>query len=703
MNIELNGVVYSKSEIQSGVNKYIAYLEGLSEGLYGASEGEVALLELAENKSIEDVINKLQNLQNVSDIANFDFNASGTSDSNDVELLKSIIAKSAEQQSELQIIDKGASKEFITSGGYKIVTNGNAQDVKFYYPNGSLMTHIHGDPHVDEYNEQGQKTGGWHYADDSTFILPDGTEIVMNSQTWGGNQNIMVNRGIYVKDGDKVAAFGLEFGEGRNNSASDVEEGATSSLRFLNVDASQWDASVADLNISGKRNGVFASINGQWARRATDGNFYDLNSEAWGDYVARQGNELLTNGEAVKVNREQLIAALDGRDVLTYQIIIDLDLGDFETEVVNEFLENKSKFNNRLIQQLGLLNDFGVEKEDLLAVINGGTTAAQANYLNKITDFFFSFDADKEINSSVKDAVLDKYFSFNHRVDREPKSTNPELTDLVHELIDMNISENNAFFDYKNKIFDNSIFSETDIDIEKVRSQKFFLVEMNHRKDFIKDNEALTSALNDLLASKFFDLEQEKIDAAKEILTDNQEKHINLIEQTFVSASEFEHTYGDQFEELLEKILDPKLAQAIHEDDFSILSGGPQRNTSAVISSRYTGSRGRNSSLANIVNDFIKSKEISFSDFVEKAELILSFKDEASGDEQIIATNRQIIQGVVNLKLNSLRSESEGLHAQLDAISGSNSRYDVRRKSDLNRSIRNIDSRIASIISALGV
>lgn len=60
MNIELNGVVYSKEEIQSGVNKYIAYLEGLNDGLYAADQGEVALLELTENKNIEAVINKLQ-------------------------------------------------------------------------------------------------------------------------------------------------------------------------------------------------------------------------------------------------------------------------------------------------------------------------------------------------------------------------------------------------------------------------------------------------------------------------------------------------------------------------------------------------------------------------------------------------------------------------------------------------------------------
>lgn len=700
MNIELNGVAYTKEQIQSGVNKYISYLEGLNSGLYGADIGEVALLELAENKNIESVIDKLQNFQTVDDIGNFDFNASGTSDANDIELLKNIITKGLEKETELQINDKGSVKEIITSGGYKIVTNSNAQNTKIYYPNGSLMTHIHGDPHVDEYNDQGQRTGGWHYADDSTFILPDGTEMVMNSLARPGN--IMVNRGIYVKDGDKVAAFGLEFGEGRNNSASDAEEGQTLALRFLDVDAAEWDAAVADINSSNKRNGVFAHVNGQWSRLNSDGNFYDLQNEAWGAYVARQGNDLLIEGESLKVNRDQLIAALDGEDVLTHQSLLDLELGDMETAIINEFLQNKSKFNGRLIQQLSLLKDFGVEKEDLFTVINGGVTGRQANFLDDMTEFFFSLDQSKEVNQSIKDAVLDNYFSLNNRIEREPRSNNPALVGLVNELIDMNVLEGNNFAEFKDQIFDNSIFAGEDIDINKVLQQKFFLEKMNRQQDFIGDDLNTSKALQDLLASKFFDVDAELVTEATELLSDNQEKHIELIEQTLLSASYKDHSYVDQFDELLDKILSPKLAQAIHENDFSIFSGVANRNPSAVRSSRYTAGKGRNSSLLKIVDNFINSKETSFAEFVEKAELILNYQDEKDASAEVVTANTQITESIVNLKLDELRSQQDSLQSQLDAISDSNSRFDVRKKRDLSRSLRSLSSEISGIISALG-
>lgn len=83
----------------------------------------------------------------------------------------------------MQIKDNGnGSQEFITSGGYKVVVSRGYGNVEIFKPDGTLMTKIHGDPHVNEYDANGNYTGQWHYADDSTFILADGTEIVMNSK-----------------------------------------------------------------------------------------------------------------------------------------------------------------------------------------------------------------------------------------------------------------------------------------------------------------------------------------------------------------------------------------------------------------------------------------------------------------------------------------------------------------------------------------
>jgi hypothetical protein len=704
MSIEINGVVYNKEDLQSHIDRYVSYLQGLSGGLYSSEQGEVQLLELTDNKSVEDVISKLQSFSQVAeDLANFDFNASGTSDANDIELLKSIIEKNT-QTGGLEIRDVNANhKEVITAGGFKIRSNSNAQTILIYRPDGSLMTKIWGDPHVNEYNEEGQHTGTWHYADDSMFILPDGTELVMNSTVWGNaNENIMVNRGIYVRNGDDVAAFGLEFGEGRNNAASDQEEGATSALRMLDIDADEWDAAVQDFNSSGNRNGVFAHVNGQWARRADDGNFYDLQNETWAAYRGRQGNELFTEGEAVSLNRDQLISALDGQDVLTLRDLRELNLGSAETFVVNKFLEDPSKFNDRVVQQIGLLVELGVSNEELVNIVDGGATHRQGEFLNKVLTLIEGKSNGAALNADVKDAILDHYFSMNNRIEREPKLNNSALTETVLNLINFEVNENNPYSEFANQVFENSLFADSEIDIKKINEQLFFLEKTNRKRDFIYNNAEISEAMDNFLASKFFDVDEDLVLAAQELLSENTEKYIDLINLVFKVAAVDGHSYEDQFEELLDKVLDQNLARAVHEDDFSIVGGSSTHaGGTIVISSRYRGSNGRTGNLLRIVDQFINSPEPNFAAFVEKTEMILGLQDERDAEAEVIEQNAEVIETIANLRLEGLRSEKSILEAELSSLEGSNSRYDQRRRRDINRSLRRIENEISSVISAL--
>lgn len=101
-----------------------------------------------------------------------------------------------------------------TEGGYEIEMMGPTE-WKITGPDGST-TRIHGDPHVDEgdRNGTGESNGGWDFKDNTTFVLPDGTEIHVttvprdNGSTVTGQLNI-------VNGDHAVEVTGVDRGKGQ--------------------------------------------------------------------------------------------------------------------------------------------------------------------------------------------------------------------------------------------------------------------------------------------------------------------------------------------------------------------------------------------------------------------------------------------------------------------------------------------------------
>ena len=190
-----------------------------------------------------------------------------------------------------------------TSGGYWIEMKGREVMIwgpKSYGQNGirqgpkddtsdiHRISHIHGDPHVNE----GGGGDDWHFGDDSTFILPDGTKICMDT--------IEIKPGVFVIDHVDVIATSQRFhfsakGKKKDNKMSD--------------DAQEWDAANKDRSAC-KSAGVFAlQSNGEWAIRAPNGLFYDVNTESWSSYLKDKDVDWDPTKAAVGLTWEQMYAA----------------------------------------------------------------------------------------------------------------------------------------------------------------------------------------------------------------------------------------------------------------------------------------------------------------------------------------------------------------------------------------------------------
>ena len=852
MNIEINGISYTNEDIKIKVDEYLSYLEGVKSGIYSATSAEVNLLNLGTNKSVDEVINNLKTFSVDDDIGNFDFNTNGQS-GDDIDSLKLIISKD-QASKELQIIDNmDGTQVFITSGGYKLCVRHGYKTVEIYKPNSTkLFSKIFGDPHVLEYDANGKYKEQWHYADDSTFILADGTEILMNSTTIG--ENLFYNRGLFVKDGDKVAHVGLlDLDATEEDIKTDTDNGKNvfKNIHFLGVDAQQWDAAVADKNSSGERNGVFAEINGQWARQADDGKFYDMQFESWDSYISRSGNELFTTDQAVLANREQLIAALDGQDVLDFAQLESLNLGPIQTYVENLFLASRESFIDDLLSVLELDDDFsnkvdfietlllandiasiadilsvlltdvsknvldlanefitvdGVNKDHLLALlnienisdqtpdvanvfiyngasidelmdlvqnvninhstkayseflfnnglnvnqvlhmlkivdaseitadhlvnlinfgfnqeqislaINCGVNTAQEHFVEDSLSFINSIGDNNLLSPEIKEALTGKYFSLN--ANSEDVLYNQDLVELFNDLSNFDISDNNVFGQYLTQVYDKSIFSQAEIDVNDIKAKMFFLSQNNSISSFIDGHDSIDSAYKNLLAASFFDTDVDQVNSARELLSDEQEAHIDLIKQMYQVGSQTNHTYYSVFKDLLAKVTNPKISLAIYEGDFTLLVGNSSYTKSissgggrSVRTRRVQQDKEKNELFKSIKN-FISSPEASFASIQDKVNLISRLGDESSGDQQVIDNNHQILSGINQTRLDDLRSQREEILNRLASINSSGGRSSGGRrvkssKNNLRSSLRSkfvsLEGQIASLEQKLGL
>jgi uncharacterized protein YukE len=167
---------------------------------------------------------------------------------------------------------------FKTSGGYYISTDieEDGNQVKIYDKEGKEISKMWGDPHVDE-NQDG--VDDWHFGDDSYFLLPDGTEILFNTQEIqeGEHAGAHVTRGLQIRDGSQLAKIGLDL---------DDETLVETAITRNDDTESNFDK----LGDRANGAGVFAysldanNGKGGWAIHH-DGKFYDVADESWDSYL----------------------------------------------------------------------------------------------------------------------------------------------------------------------------------------------------------------------------------------------------------------------------------------------------------------------------------------------------------------------------------------------------------------------------------
>jgi hypothetical protein len=212
---------------------------------------------------------------------------------------------------------------FVTTDGTTILTDVNVggSTTMIYNSAGKMISRIWGDPHVED--DSGVGGDDWHFGNDSTFILADGTEIMFNTEG-NFNNNVFVTTGLYIKSGNDVYQTGQSFGTSMTGVAS--SSGArNSSISKLGISATEFDAQYADAANDKNGAGVFAystqanSGRGGWAAMTDGGNFRDVKYENWGNYLkAGQASFKGQYDAQVSVNKAQMIAALDGDAVRSF-------------------------------------------------------------------------------------------------------------------------------------------------------------------------------------------------------------------------------------------------------------------------------------------------------------------------------------------------------------------------------------------------
>ena len=179
------------------------------------------------------------------------------------------------------------SEIVVTPGNYTIECRG--AEVIIYDRNEDVVTRIWGDPHVDEGGKGGDD---WHFGQDSTFVLPDGTKICLDTEP---NEH-----GWWFVVGVDVL-FGYtrwHYGTGDTNG--------------MHHDAEEWDAAHADASEDKSAGLFFLQSNGEWAKMNPDGSVTDVANESWKDYQAT-GDVTTGPAEAVGLTHAQW-EALDQAD-----------------------------------------------------------------------------------------------------------------------------------------------------------------------------------------------------------------------------------------------------------------------------------------------------------------------------------------------------------------------------------------------------
>jgi len=148
-----------------------------------------------------------------------------------------------------------------TGGGYTVEMKGH--ELHLYDPDGECFTRIWGDPHVDEGCDG---KDDWHFGNDSTFVLPDGTKICLDTEPNAKGEYYVV--GVDVLQGST-----------RYHYSGGEEDG-------MSMDAHRFDEENADYAVDDGTAGVFVlAEDDTWAVIGDDGHLHDVESETWAEYL----------------------------------------------------------------------------------------------------------------------------------------------------------------------------------------------------------------------------------------------------------------------------------------------------------------------------------------------------------------------------------------------------------------------------------
>jgi len=159
-------------------------------------------------------------------------------------------------------------------------------DIRIYNSSDQQITRIWGDPHVNE-NGGGDN---WHFGNDSTFVLTDGTKVCLDTEKNSNDEWVV--HGIDIIAGNDRYHFGTGGEDG------------------LHKDAFEWDKENADVAAGDDNAGMFAlKPDGTWAMQGQDGHFYDVKDESWGEF--QNSNDVdMDDSQRVEITELQSFSVL---------------------------------------------------------------------------------------------------------------------------------------------------------------------------------------------------------------------------------------------------------------------------------------------------------------------------------------------------------------------------------------------------------
>ena len=198
--------------------------------------------------------------------------------------------------------DKNDTVTVELGNGWSIQINPNkkgaTKDIKIFDESGQLITHISGKSHVDN----GGDGHDWHFGDDSTFILPDGTKLCLNSKRTSkksDDEDAWVCHGIDIISGNDHVGMGL-----------DPDKGGKGKKKYRSAQITQdglaWDKNHADAS-NDKNAGIFtwSAEHHEWAKQEGK-EFNVVQDESWKSY--KKSGDVTTTGQAVHVNSDVTLA-----------------------------------------------------------------------------------------------------------------------------------------------------------------------------------------------------------------------------------------------------------------------------------------------------------------------------------------------------------------------------------------------------------